>query len=97
MSSELDRQRQRSAELEAGIRAYQQKGVKEGEVDLAQFDWVKLHQELNTDQATGKPHIETSSDKTQRVFGNNPFIVIGKQASENQRLCNLLRFHRDHF
>ena len=78
MSSELDRERQRAAQLEAGIQASQQRHASKNDMDLSQFDWVKLHKELSTDQETGKAYHETSGEKTKRVFGSNPFVPIGK-------------------
>ena len=47
--------------------------------DADMLEWIELNKQLQFNSETGKPHVETASDKFKRKFGENPMVPIGKQ------------------
>ena len=50
---------------------------KKEDIDLANFDWQKLENEIRTDSKTGMAMEETSRDKLWRKMRENPAVPIG--------------------
>jgi len=79
MSSNIDRIRANEAAVEAAITKNHEKVF--GKQEFSEMDWIKLNQEISVDRDTGKYYDETNSEKFNRKFGNNPFILIGSVAT----------------
>ena len=46
--------------------------------DADMLEWVELNKQLQINRETGKPYVETYSDKFKRKFGENPLVPVGE-------------------
>ena len=47
--------------------------------DADMLEWIELNKQLQVSRETGKPYVETATNKFKRKFGENPMIPIGKR------------------
>ena len=64
---------------------------KNEKVDMANFDWQKLEQEIRAD-STGKVYNETDKDKWDRKLSENPMIPIGTAVTTGILVLGLVSF-----
>ena len=46
-------------------------------IEVDEFEWIQLNNELAVNRDTGKKHQEAPSEKLVRKFKENPFLPIG--------------------
>ena len=64
---------------------------KKEKVDMANFDWQKLEQEIRSD-SKGKVYEETDKAKWDRKMGENPWVPIGTAVTTGILVLGLVSF-----
>ena len=64
---------------------------KKDKVDMANFDWQKLEEEIRSD-STGKAYNETDKAKWDRKMANNPWVPIGTAVTTGILVMGLVSF-----
>ena len=64
---------------------------KKEKVDMANFDWQKLEEEIRAD-STGKAYNETDKAKWDRKMAENPWVPIGTAATTGILILGLVSF-----
>ena len=49
---------------------------KKEKIDMANFDWAKLEEEIRSDDS-GKKYMESDKEKFQRKVAENPWVPFG--------------------
>ena len=58
------------------IKKYIMAENKKEKIDMANFDWAKLEEEIRSDES-GKKYMESDKEKFQRKVAENPWVPVG--------------------
>eukprot|EP00090_Calanus_glacialis_P044850 TRINITY_DN8044_c0_g1_i1.p1 TRINITY_DN8044_c0_g1~~TRINITY_DN8044_c0_g1_i1.p1 ORF type:complete len:136 (-),score=47.76 TRINITY_DN8044_c0_g1_i1:144-551(-) len=72
----------------------QKKAGKKEDIQIDEFEWIKLNQELAINRESGKKHQESGNEKLMRKFKENPLIPIGCLLTTGFLVNGLFKFAR---
>merc|ERR1711936_937217 len=64
---------------------------KKEKIDMANFDWAKLEEEIRSDDS-GKKYMESDKEKFQRKVAENPWVPFGATATTGILILGLISF-----
>jgi len=81
-------------ELKQKFKEMQKQKENKKEIDIDEFEWIKLNQELAINRESGKKHQESANEKLMRKFKENPLIPIGCLLTTGFLVNGLFKFGR---
>jgi len=81
-------------ELKQKFKEIQKQKDNKKEIDIDEFEWIKLNQELAINRESGKKHQESANEKLMRKFKENPLIPIGCLLTTGFLVNGLFKFGR---
>merc|ERR1711923_437210 len=66
-------------------------GGKKEKIDMANFDWAKLEEEIRSDE-TGRKYNQSDKEKFQEKIAENPWVPVGATATAGILILGLISF-----